>query len=224
MGNLQYYHKIWLVMVFAWVTNYMVRVGLSPVLIPVMDEFGISYGEAGLLATAVFYSYTMMQLPAGHLGDRLGKKLIVIVATVGWGIASLLTGLARTFVWFLAFRFMTGLAQGSFFSNDRPIIAAYTPREKMGVGQGVSFTGLGIGLALGVLLAGVIAQTLGWRWVFYLYSIPPMIAALALALIVREPPRTAQVASQDDVPYREVFRHRDIWMYALGGIAANYVL
>src|SRR3972149_2527164 len=90
-----------------------------------------------------------------------------------------------------------------FFSDGRPVIAAYTPRETMGVGQGVSFTGLGIGLALGVLLAGVIAQTLGWRWVFYLYSIPPMIAALALALIVREPPRTAQVASQDDVPYRE---------------------
>ncbi len=221
---MKYYHKIWLVMVFGWVTNYMVRSGLSPVLIPVMDEFGISYGEAGILATAVFYSYTMMQLPAGHLGDRVGKKVIVVLATLGWGIASLLTGLARTFAWLLAFRFMTGLAQGSFFSNDRPIIAAYTPREKMGIGQGISFTGLGIGMAFGVLLAGFIAQALGWRWVFYLYTVPPIIAAVLLARVVKEPPRVGPATAQERVPYRKLFQQRDIWLYCVGGITANYVL
>lgn len=211
-------------MVFGWVTNYMVRSGLSPVLIPIMDEFGISFGEAGLLASAVFYSYTMMQLPAGNLGDRLGKKTIVVLATLGWGVSSLLTGLARSFAWLIAFRFMTGLAQGSYFSNDRPIIAAYTPRDKMGIGQGLSFTGLGIGLALGVFLAGVIAQTLGWRWVFYLFAAPPIIAALLLARVVKEPPRADQGVVQEHVPYRKVFQHRDLWLYSLGGIAATYVL
>ncbi|MDP2937336.1 MAG: MFS transporter [Dehalococcoidia bacterium] len=221
---MKYYHKIWLVMVFGWVTNYMVRNGLSPVLIPIMDEFGLSHAEAGFLATAFFYSYTMMQLPAGNLGDRLGKKTIVVLAALGWAISSLVTGMARSFVWLLAFRFMTGMAQGSYFSNDRTIIAAYTPKEKMGIGQGVSFTGLGIGMAVGVSLAGVIAQTLGWRWVFYLYSLPALAAALVLLKVVKEPPRPSESAHQERVPYRLVFQHKDIWLYSLGGIAAIYVL
>ncbi|MDP2726059.1 MAG: MFS transporter, partial [Dehalococcoidia bacterium] len=221
---MQYYHKIWLVMIFGWVTNYMVRSGLSPVLIPIMDEFGLSHAQAGFLASALFYTYTMMQLPSGHLGDRLGKKALVVLATVGWGVGSLLTGFARSFIWLLAFRFLTGVAQGSYFSNDRPIIVAYTPREKMGIGQGISFTGLGIGLALGVLLAGIIAQSLGWRWVFFLYAIPAFAAALTLAIVVKNPPRPTQAADQAHISFRVLLQNRDLWLYSVGGVACVYVL
>ena len=197
---MQYYHKIWLVMVFGWVTNYMIRSGLSPVLIPIMDEFGISHAEAGILASAIFYSYTMMQLPAGHLGDRIGKKALVVLATLGWAVSSFLTGLARSFEWVFAFRFMTGMAQGSYFSNDRPIIAAYTPKEKMGIGQGISFTGLGIGMAFGVLLAGIIAQTLGWRWVFYHFAVPSVAAAVIITFVVRDPPKVSHALGEEPMP------------------------
>lgn len=114
--------------------------------------------------------------------------------------------------------------RGGYFSNDRPIIAAYTPKEKMGIGQGVSFTGLGIGMAVGVSLAGIITQTLGWRCVFYLYSLPALAAALVLLKVVKEPPRPSDPSPQERVPYRLVFQHEDIWLYSLGGIAAIYVL
>jgi sugar phosphate permease len=57
------YHTIWLIMIFGWVTNYIVRSALSPLLIPIMNEFGLSYAKGGLLATAFFYAYTFMQFP-----------------------------------------------------------------------------------------------------------------------------------------------------------------
>lgn len=220
----RYYHTVWLVMVLSWVTNYAVRVGMSPALIPIMNEFNLTHAKAGLLATAFFYAYTAMQLPAGHLGDRLGQKTILVAASLWWGLMSLATGFARTFLMLFIARFLTGIGEGSFFSNDRPIISAYTPREKMGLGQGVSFMGLGIGMTLGLLLAGVIIDALGWRYVFIFYAIPSFLASALIAVMIKQPQKAAVSAPKSQVPYRLVFQNRDLWLLYLSGIPAIYCL
>ena len=189
----EYYHTVWAVLIFAWMTNYLVRVGLSPVLVPIMREFHLSFAQAGLLATAFFYAYTFMQLPAGVLGDWIGQKKILVLAPLWWGMTCLATGLASTFGSLFLARFLTGVGQGTYFGNDRPVIVAYTPSEKMGFGQGVSFTGLGIGLAIGISLAGVIADRWGWRMVFLLFAIPSLVAGALVWAKIREPPRQAGV-------------------------------
>ncbi len=219
----QPYHTVWAVLVTGWVTNYMVRLSLAPVLVPIMQEFHLSYTQAGFLATAFFYAYTFMQLPAGHLGDRLGRKAILIFSTTCTGTMSLMTGLASSFQTLFAFRFLTGVGQGSYFSNDRPVIAAYTPKDQMGLGQGVSFIGLGIGMCLGVLLAGVIADWWSWRAVFALFSLPSFLAATGIALFIPEPPR-APKAEGARRPWGVIFRSRDLWLLNVGGIAAVYAL
>ncbi len=119
----------------------MVRSSLSPLLIPIMSEFGLTYAEAGILATAFFYAYTFMQFPAGYLGDRLGKRIVLVLCTSWWGVMSLLTGLAHSFTSLFLFRFLTGLGEGAFFSNDRPVIAAYTPEKKEGLDKGFHLLG-----------------------------------------------------------------------------------
>ncbi len=189
----RYYHTVWAVLIFAWITNYLVRMGLSPVLIPIMREFHLTHSQAGLLATAFFFAYTFMQLPAGVLGDWIGKKTILVLAPLWWGLMSLGTGLAPTFSLLFLARFLTGLGQGTYFGNDRPMIAAYTPPERMGFGQGVSFTGLGIGMAIGISLAGLIADQWGWRMVFLLFAIPSLLAGAIIWWKIREPPRQAGI-------------------------------
>jgi len=168
----QYYHTVWTIMVFGWVANYMVRSGLSPVLIPIRKEFGLTYAEAGLVGSALFYAYVGILFPAGYIGDRVGRKIVLVICTFWWTAASVLTGFANSFLALFLSRFMTGIGQGSYFSNDRPIISAYTPREKTGLGQGISFIGLGTGMFLGYILAGLISSLLGWRYVFYLCLLP----------------------------------------------------
>ncbi|MBI2457069.1 MAG: MFS transporter [candidate division NC10 bacterium] len=189
----QAYHTVWAVLIFAWITNYLVRMGLSPVLVPIMREFQLTYAQAGLLATAFFYAYTFMQLPAGVLGDWIGKKTILVLAPLWWGLMSLGTGLAPTFSLLFLARFLTGVGQGTYFGNDRPVIAAYTPADKMGFGQGVSFTGLGMGMAIGISLAGVIADWWGWRMVFVIFTIPSLVAGAVVWRFIQEPPRTRGV-------------------------------
>jgi MFS family permease len=212
-------------MIFGWVTNYMVRSSLSPLLIPILQEFKLTYAQAGILATAFFYAYTFMQLPAGHLGDRLGRKVVLVLCTSWWGIMSLLTGLAHSFTSLFIFRFLTGVGEGAYFSNDRPIISAYTPEKKRGLGQGISFIGLGIGMFIGISLAGWISDLWGWRSVFILYAFPSFLASFLIYRLIEEPPRFELKEAEDrKVSYSLIFKSRDLWLLYLGGIPAIYAL
>ena len=231
----RYYHTVWSVLVFGWVTNYMIRIGFSPVLWPIMEEFKITHADAGLLATAFFIAYAVMQFPAGHLGDRVGRKVMLTISSFGWAVAALLTGLTRSYVQLFACRLITGLTEGSYFGGDRPVIAAYTPKEKMGLGQGVSFIGLGIGMCLGILLAGMIADTWGWRIVFILFSLPAFAAGVLILTLIKEPARNGENSSAKEASkpsegqshrasYKLVIKNRDLWMLYLGGIPSIYAL
>lgn len=228
--NWKYYHTVWSVMLFAWITNYMVRAGLSPVLIPMMDDLSINYSNAGLIAAALFYAYAMMGLPGGFIGDRIGRKMVLVVCAFGWGVSSFLTGIVNSFIALFVLRFLTGMVQGIYFSNDRPVVAFYTPKEKAGLGQGISFIGLGLGMCLGIFFGGIICERLGWRWVFILYAIPSVIAALLIQKKIREPSATKlkrpDGANLSTVHFRMgiTFRSFDLWMIYLAGIPATYGL
>jgi len=225
------YHTVWAIMVFGWITNYMVRASLSPLLLPILGEFNLTYAQGGVLATAFFYAYTFMQLPAGHLGDRLGRKIVLILCTSWWGMMSFLTGFAQSFASLFIFRFLTGVGEGAYFSNDRPIISAYTPNEKRGLGQGISFVGLGMGMFIGISVAGWISDHWGWRTVFLLYAFPCLLASFFIYRMIDEPPKTrreaeekGEVRNKGGPSYSMIFKSRDLWLLYLGGISGIYAL
>jgi MFS family permease len=163
-----------------------------------------------------------MQFPAGVLGDRFGRKRMLVAGIVLGAVSSGLTGLAGSFAALFAARLLTGLSQGFLFSNDRVIIAATTPPAKMALGQGVSFSGPGIGTTLGLLLAGLLGTFMPWRHVFFVFALPPLAAAVLVWRAIPEPPRRT-VAAGRDWPFSRVVRTRDFWLLGLAGIAPVYV-
>ena len=217
------YHTVWLILIFGWITNYMVRSSLSPLLIPIIQEFKLTYAQAGILATAFFYAYTLMQLPAGHIGDRIGRRFVLVICTSWWGLMSLLTGLANSFFTIFLFRFLTGVGEGAYFSNDRPIISAYTPEQKRGFGQGISFIGLGIGMFIGISLAGWISDLFGWRAVFIFYAIPSFLASILIFILIKEPQK-GELRKDTHISYSKIFKSRDLWLLYIGGISGIYAL
>lgn len=215
-------YLVWGLLVYAWIANYLIRMALSSLLPPIMVELSLSYTRAGLLATAFFYAYMAMQLPAGFLGDRLGRRRLLLAGILLGVLASLLTGLAGSFFALFLARLLTGIGQGCLFSNDRVIIAAYTPKEKMALGQGVSFSGPGLGTTLGLLLAGVLGDLMPWRGVFILFALPPLVAAFLLWRLVPEPPRVAR-ADPAGWAFRQVAATRELWLLGAAGIMPVYL-
>jgi MFS family permease len=218
------YHTIWFVMAFGWVALYVVRMGISPVLGMIMEEFHISYATAGSLFSAIFLSYTLMQVPSGYLGDRFGRRKILIVSTLLWFFFSLGTALVQSFATLVVLRFLTGITHGAYFGNEKPTIVAFTPTEKMGQGQAVSFMGLAFGFFLAVFFSGMIADyTHNWRWVFVVFSVPSIITSYLIYKYVHYPERgPREDPSEIRAAYKKAFMGRDLWLMYLLGFALLY--
>jgi predicted MFS family arabinose efflux permease len=217
------YVAAWALLVFAWVGNYFIRMGLSALLPPIMRELDLSYTSAGVLATGFFYAYAVMQLPAGVLGDRFGRRRVLLIGLVVGALGAAATGLAGSFAALMATRLVVGAGQGCLFSNDRPIIAAVTPPEKIALGQALSFIGPGLGITLGFTVAAALGEVLPWRAVFVLFALPPLLAAVLIARFVPAPPPVARGAG----PRRglgRVLRSSDLWWLAVAGATAMWVM
>lgn len=218
----QAYHTVWALLVFGWICNYVVRMALSPLLEPVMAEFGLSHAQGGFLFSVFFYGYVAMQVPAGLLGDRFGRKRVLVFGILLVAGAAVVTGLSRTLAVLALARLLTGLAQGMYFTNDRPIIAAATPADRLAFGQGASFSGLGVGTALGVLVGGTLGELMPWRHVFLVLAALPLLSATLIGRFVPDPTRLGGEAPRGDVVGREVagvFRQRDLWLLGIAGIS-----
>lgn len=215
----QPYHAVWGLIVLGWIGNYVVRMAFSPLLEPVMTEFGLSHAQGGFLFSVFFYGYLAMQVPAGLLGDRLGRKRVLVAGILLVAAAAVLTGLAQTLAVLGLARLLTGLAQGLYFANDRPIIAAATPPDRLALGQGVSFSGLGLGTALGVLAGGALGEVLPWRTVFLVLAVLPICSATLIGRFVPDLSRAPAVGPAADATTGSVFRQRDLWVIGVAGIA-----
>lgn len=158
---------------------------LSPILDSLIEPFGVSPADVGLLIS-VFTAPPIIMIPvAGLLADRYGRKPILVAALVLFGSAGAATGLTTDFRTALALRVLQGVA----FAGITPVIITSigdlydTPTET--TAQGIRFTGSGLTTAVFPLLAGSLV-VLGWQYPFLIYglSIP---AAVAVSLWFQEP-------------------------------------
>jgi len=213
------YVIVWILLILAWAANFVIRIGFSALLPSIIDELSLSYTRAGLLASAFFYAYVLMQIPSGLLGDRFGRRRILLIGLVGGALAAGLTGLAGSFVTLFLARALTGAFQGSLFSNDRAIIATVTPPERIGLGQGVSFSGPGLGLTFGLVIGGLLVEFLPWRTVMMLFGLGPLAAAVLIARYVPAPaPSAARTAVGQRL--RSLFTNGPLWVLALVSLCA----
>lgn len=213
------YVLVWLLLIFAWAANFVIRIGFSALLPSIMSELSLSYTRAGLLASAFFYAYVIMQIPSGLLGDRYGRRRILLLGLLGGALSAGLTGLAGSFAALFTARALTGAFQGSLFSNDRAIIATVTPPDRIGLGQGVSFAGPGLGLTAGLVIGGLLVEVLPWRTVMMLFGLGPIAAALLIARFVPSP---APSPAQEPLGRRlgGLFANGPLWLLALASLCA----
>lgn len=213
------YVRVWLLLILAWAANFVIRIGFSALLPSIMDELHLSYTRAGVLASAFFYAYVIMQIPSGLLGDRYGRRRILLLGLLGGALSAGLTGLAASFAALFAARALTGAFQGSLFSNDRAIITTVTPADRIGLGQGVSFAGPGLGLTAGLVIGGLLVEVLPWRTVMMLFGLGPIAAALLIARFVPSP---APSTAREPIGRRlgGLFANGPLWLLGLTSLCA----
>ena len=120
----------------------------------------------------------------GTLADRVGRRPILILCTLWFGVCSLLTALAGSFSSLLVLRLITGLGLGGTMPNAIALTAEYAPARFRATAVTLTFCGFSIGAAAGGFVAAGLIGRFGWQAVFVAGGIVPcVLAALFTALL-----------------------------------------
>jgi len=144
--------------------------------------FGIIFG-GGLFGLAV----GAFLLSA--VGDRFGRKIVILGSVLVFGIFSLLTAQAETMNELLVLRFLTGIGLGGAMPNIIALTNEYAPARLKATLVTVMFCGFPLGSTIGGLIAAPLVETYGWEWVFFLGGILPLLLLPFLALLLPESAR-----------------------------------
>ncbi|ASJ00716.1 MFS transporter [Thermococcus gorgonarius] len=167
-----------------WIFNYAHRMAIPPLIPMIRAELGINNAEAGLLMTALLLPYALVQVPAGYLGDRLGRKRLLVMSIIGYSLSSALIVFARQYWEFLAVRALYGLFSGFYYAPATALIIEVY-RERKGPALGVFMIGPPVGTGIAPLIVVPIALSLQWRYAFAVLSAMSLLVGLALIFTVR---------------------------------------
>ncbi len=151
--------------------NYVDRGALSVAMPRMQNELGINNEQLGLMASAFFWTYAFMQIPAGWLCERFNVKHVLAIGFALWTIATGLTALSATFTVLLVFRLILGIGESVAYPAYSQIIATRFPPEQRGFPNALIDAFSKFGPALSTLLGGLTVATLGWRALFLILGI-----------------------------------------------------
>lgn len=138
------------------------------------------------------YTITLaaLLLPLGAVGDRWGRKSILLAGLIIFGVANAASGLAPSAEVMLGARFVSGIGAAMIMPVTLSIITSVFPDEERSRAIGVWTAVAGGGGILGMFLSAVLVDLLTWRWLFVL---PVVLAATAASLALRAIPKSRDV-------------------------------
>ncbi|WP_429286414.1 MFS transporter [Paraburkholderia sp. GAS206C] len=184
-----------IVCVFGSFTTIVAMTLLLPFLPLYVEEMGVKSHAAIVQWSGVAYGATFLSAALtaplwGRLGDRYGRKLMLIRASLGMAVAMSLIGMAHNVWQLVALRLLAGLL-GGYASGSTVLVATQTPKSRCGWALGVLSSGIMAGNLAGPLIGGSLPPLIGVRATFFAAGALIFVAFLATAFLLKEDPRLA---------------------------------
>jgi predicted MFS family arabinose efflux permease len=176
-------------------------------LLPVLaSEFNVRTAQASSAVTYFSIAYGVMQFFYGPVGDRYGKFFVLSLATLGCAMGSLLVAFAPTLGVLELGRFISGATAAGIIPLSMAWIGDHVPYEQRQATLARYLLGSISGIAIGQLLGGVFADTVGWRWAFVFLA---MIYLVVGSLLISRRRHVVEVPASGGIrlldPVREVW-------------------
>ncbi|MFS8929610.1 Major facilitator superfamily MFS_1 [Cupriavidus taiwanensis] len=181
--------RIFLIMLLLTAINYIDRASLSVALPLIAPEFNLSPALEGLMLSAFFWSYALMQIPAGVLLDRYHTRGIIAAATVAWGAFQALGAASHNWIVLLLTRMGLGVSESPIMPAGAKLIGSWLTPHERGRGAVLVDGGAPLGSALGaILISGLIAWFGSWRIAFVIAGVGTMLAGVLAWRYIRNHP------------------------------------
>ena len=148
---------------------------------PIGKEFRADAIVLGWIATSYLLAAGIFSVPFGRIADIRGRKKVFIVGLFIYSLGSLLSAIAPSAEFLIAFRVVQGIGGAMIFATAIAIITSVFPPAERGKAIGINVGAVYVGLSLGPFIGGYLTQNFGWRSVFFI-NVPIGILALIIAL------------------------------------------
>lgn len=234
----------WLMIGLCFLANaisYIDRANLAIAAPYIRAELGINAAEMGLVLSAFFWTYALMQLPAGWFIDRLGVRISLAFAVGWWSLFTMATGAARGITQFIGARLMLGVGEAFSLPSFTRVAFNWFPRSERGMACGIFNSGSTTGSALSLPAVTALIYWVGWRGAFVVTGVIGIVWVVAWWFIYRDPEKYRDIApAQVDallaqrgtpaavttakISWLDLFRYRSIWGLMIGLFCLNFAI
>lgn len=183
------------------VFNYVDRMALAVLAPLIKADMDLSDAQLGLLigfAFALFYA--ICGIPIARWADRGIRRNIIALALVTWSVFTVASGAAQNFWHLFLARVGVGAGEAGCFPPASSMLCDYVPLKRRSGVFAVHTFGIYAGMMVGMVLAGWLGETIGWRWTFLAFGLPGIAMAILIRLALREPARGFFDVVKDNEP------------------------
>ena len=174
--------------------NYIDRVGLSAATPALRSELSLTNTDIGLLASAFFWSYSLLQVPGGMVLDRFGVTRVGRASAFLWVIASGLTAVASGFGGIIAARVLLGIAEAPAFPASQKATGHWFPLTERARSTAIFDSAAKFSNVLGVPLVAFVIDRFNWRMGFAVTALLSLAYFVAYFLIYRNPSKDPKLS------------------------------
>ena len=211
-----YRRYVLFILTLVYVFNFVDRQILVILQEPIKAELGLSDTQLGLLTGFAFaLFYVVVGIPIARWADVGNRRNIVSLALVVWSGMTAVSGLAQNYVQLLLARIGVGIGEAGASPPSHSMISDYYAPEERGAAMSIYSMGLYIGILVGLLLGGWLAEKIGWRMAFFAVGLPGILMAVVVRLTLKEPPRGgAGMVSDPAAGDRHTFKETLSYLWA----------
>lgn len=152
----------------------------------IIADWGVSRAELGPVFGAGLFGMLVGSLTLSVLADKLGRRPVLIWATVFFAACMLITAYVNTLFELQVIRFITGLGLGAIMPNAIALVGEFSPKNKRITLMMLVSCGFTVGAVLGGLVSAWLIPQFGWRSVFIFGGTAPVIMAILMYFLVPE--------------------------------------